>query len=275
MALQQRSRTITDVYRRQLGAVRTEAVALASRLWGGVDARAIDQTVPPVLASVGIVVTAAQALTSAMAGVYLEAYMTSELGEPVPRPVVDTATYAGRTRDGRLVAEPLSLTTIAMKGAVLAGATTAGVSLAGLARMTRVVRTETVSAARAAQGDLMGGDDRVDGYYRASAGEPCAACLGLAGVEFATDEVFPIHGACQCTAEPIMAGVADRFSPPNGKVLLAAMGAATAATLYQGRAAAVEDGDATLSDLVETRDSHQWGAVLFAAPASSIAPDQP
>ncbi len=275
MALQQRSRTITDVYRRQLGAVRTEATAMTARLWGAVDANAIDETVPPVLAAVGVVVTAAQSLTSAMAGVYLEAFLTSELGEPVPRPVVDTTQYAGRTRDGRPVSQPLALTTIAMKGAVLAGATTAGVRAAGLARMTRVVRTETVSAARAAQGDLMGGDDRVDGYYRASAGEPCAACLGLAGTRFGTDEVFPIHGACQCTAEPVVAGVADRFSPPNGKALLATMGAAAALTLYGARAAAVEDGDASMADLVETRDSHQWGAVLFEAPVSSIAPDQP
>lgn len=275
MAAQQFSRTITDVYRRQLGAVRTEATARAARLFGQVDANAIDETVPRVLAAVGVIVAAAQSLTSAMAGVYLEAFLTSELGEPVPRLVVDTTQFAGRTRDGRSVSQPLSLATIAMKGAVLAGATTAGVRLAGLARMTRVVRTETVSAARTAQGVLMANHNQVDGYYRASAGEPCAACLGLAGTRFADDEVFAIHGACQCTAEPVVAGVTDRFSPPNGKALLAAMGAATAATLYGARAAAVEDGEATMQDLVETRDSHQWGAVLFAAPASSIAPDQP
>ena len=220
MAAQLGSRVVTDVYRRELIRLRDAATAQVAGLWAGVDPSDIDVTLGPIIGAAGFIITAAQAQAAAMAGVYLSAYMTSELGVVTDIPV-PVAQYAGVTQDGRPVSEPLGLAGIAMKLAVIAGATSAGVSAAGLARVVRVARTETMSAARTAQRDVMAGDDRVNGYYRAASGDPCAACMGLAGTQFRDDEVFPIHGACRCTAEPLLAGVPDNHRPQDGKAIYA------------------------------------------------------
>ena len=204
-----------------------------------------------------------------MAGVYLSAYMTSELGVVTDIPV-PVAQYAGVTQDGRPVSEPLGLAGIAMKLAVIAGATSAGVSAAGLARVVRVARTETMSAARTAQRDFMAEDDRVNGYYRQASGHPCAACMGIAGTQFRDDEVFPIHGACQCTAEPLLVGLPDNHRPQDGKAIIDDMGPDRANAAYGDRVGALNDGTASLSDMATIRDANQWGAGLFESPVASI-----
>ena len=268
MASLSRSRIITDVYRRALNAIRDSAAATAGQMWRGVDPTSIDETLPPVLASVELVITVAQIQTATLAGVYMSAFSLSETG--VDRPFsVDASLYAGRTQDGRPVRSVLALSSVSMKLAAGRGGSIPTIAAAGLARTVRTVRTEVISGARTAQRDMMG-DDRVSGYYRVSSGDPCLACAGLAGQKSSTDDPFPIHGACRCTAEPIMAGVPDRLAPPDGNAVLNAQDPAQSAALYGDKAAAIKDGSVSLSDMVTIQEAPSWGPMLFETPLPSI-----
>jgi hypothetical protein len=117
----------------------------------------------------------------------------------------------------------------------------------------------------------MGTDDRISGFYRATSGNPCPACLGVAGTRFATDEIFPIHGSCSCTAEPILEGIADRHSPPDGREIAQALGPSKVEELYGAERADVLAGTGSLDVLVEEREAHAWGAMLFAAPVTRLS----
>lgn len=270
MASSPEARAITDVYRRRLASIRTFAEQTTARAWQAVDPEAIDESLPPVLAGVEAALTAAQTEAARSAGLYLSTFLTAETGDVVDVPV-DTTRYAGRTRDGRPVSDVLALGGVAMKLARSAGQNPAAVSLAGLARTVRAVRTEAVDAGRAAQADAMDSHERVSGYYRATSAEPCGACLALAGRRFSTGDVFPIHGACACTAEPIVRGVPDRYAPPTGSDLFAAMSDGQADRLYGPAAEAIRTGAADVGDMVETRTAYRWGAMLFEAPVSKVA----
>jgi hypothetical protein len=271
MAALLRSRTITDAYRRELGELRDDATALATRLWNGVDPERIDATLSPILDAIDVVLVGAQEQAVAEAELYLQAFESSELGVGVDRPDLSPSEYGGRTRDGRRTRDVLALSGVSMQQAsILPGATTSTIMLAGMARMVRCVRTESVDAARTAQNAAMDADDKVSGFYRATSGEPCAACLGVAGQRFATGDVFPIHGSCQCTAEPIMDGLPTRYGPPAGREIAESLSPQRVEALYGPERAALLSGSGSLDVLVEQQEAHQWGAVLFAAPAASI-----
>jgi len=271
VALSLASRAVTGAYRDELMAIRNATTASAARLWAGVDPTDIDASLVAPLAAIDALLSAAQTRAVVLADLYLQTYMTVELGQVVEPYGLDPSVYAGHTRDGRRTSDVLALASVSMKLAMAAGVSLAAVSAAGLARTARTVRTESVDAARTAQQTAMNGDDRIDGSQRATSGEPCAACLAAAGQHIADgEEAWPIHGACQCTAEPVTAGHRSLFGPATGAALVAAMGAATAARVYGEPTAEYVEAGGDLQALVVVEPSHQWGDVLFAAPASSI-----
>ncbi len=238
-------------------------------MWRGVDPTNIDETLPPVLAAVELVVTAAQTQTATLAGVFMSAFALSETGVDDPFSV-DVSLFAGFTQDGRPVADVLALSSVSMKLASGRGASIPTIAAAGLARTVRTVRTEVISGARSAQRDMMS-DDRVSGFYRVSSGDPCLACAGLAGIKSSTGDAFPVHGACRCTAEPIMAGVPDRFAPPDGKAIMNAQDPAQQKALWGDKAAAINDGSVSLDDMVTLKEAPSWGPMLFESPLPTIA----
>ena len=238
-------------------------------MWRGVDPTNIDETLSPVLAAVELVVTAAQTQTATLAGVFMSAFALSETGVDDPFSV-DVSLFAGFTQDGRPVADVLALSSVSMKLSSGRGASIPTIAAAGLARTVRTVRTEVVSGARTAQRDMMSADS-VTSYYRVSSGDPCLACAGLAGQKSSTDEAFPVHGACRCTAEPVMAGVPDRLAPPDGKAILNAQDPAQQNALYGSKAAALSDGSVSLDDMVTIQEAPSWGPMLFETPLPTIA----
>lgn len=270
MAATLEARQVTAVYRRRLGELRRLVESATVRAWRGVDVEDIDGTLPDVLAVVEAVLRTGQAEAVRASTLYMSAFMTAELGEVVEFPPVDVTRYAGFTRDGRPVADVLALSSVSMKTSRGYGFNDAAVSAAGLARTTRAVRTETVDAARTAQRDIMAQDDRVSGFYRATSGEPCGACLGEAGRRFKSDQVFAIHGACQCTAEPIVAGLADKHRPPTGKDIVDGMSREQAEGLYGQAADGLLDGSLDPTAMVTHREAYQWGPMLFQTPVAKL-----
>lgn len=258
------------MFRDRLSALRSDAETRTGRIWSGVDPTRIDETLPPVLAAVEAVVVGTQTEAARAGGLYVQTFLTSELDEVVDVPV-DPFQYAGTTRDGRPVSDVLALASVSMKLARSAGVNNQAVSLAGLARTVRAVRTETVDAARRAQSDTMDRSGRVSGFYRATSGRPCGACLALAGRRFATDDVFPIHGACSCTAEPIVSGVPDRYAPPDGSRIFNDLSPTQANTIYgESTAEAIRNGDIDIDQLVQQHDAYRWGAMVSQRPLSKI-----
>ena len=259
------------MYRARLDIISSVVVSQTAAIWQTVDPTDINATLAPALDTIQVALTVAQAEAARSAELYLSAFYAAELGE-LPQPVgIDATVYAGVTRDGRPTSAVLALASVSMLSAVAIGTPLPGVLAAGLARTIRTVRTESVDAARTAQAQQMDADERVAGYYRASSSEPCGACLGVAGTRFATAEIFALHGACRCTAEPIMADSPDNFSPATGEQVFAQMDDATANTVYGDTTAEMlRDGAATPADLVTTREAHSWGAMLFQTPVSSI-----
>lgn len=271
MAANLASRAVTDVYRAELMKIRDAVTGQAARLWAGVDPTDIDRTLVPVLAAIDTLLSGAQTQAVMLADLYLQTYLTSELGAPVDPFGLDASLYAGFTRDGRRTSDVLALSSLSMKLALTAGRSLSVVSAAGLARTVRTVRTESVDAARTAQQAAMNDDGRVAGSQRATSGEPCAACLGLAGSYIPDgEEAWPIHGACACTAEPITKGVINHYGPAGGAVLVSRMGGAAALRAYGQQTVDYVDAGGDLGALVEVQPAHQWGDVLFAAPLSSI-----
>jgi hypothetical protein len=242
-------------------------------MWRGVDPARAGDTLPPVLDAIDVVLTVAQAEAVGYSSLYLEAFLTSELEDPIGPVPLDPTAYAGRTRDGRTTRSVLAKSGSSMYlAAQQPRSTSASVMVSGLARMVRAVRTETVDAARTAQGHYMATDDKVDGFYRATSGEPCAACLAVAGQRFASGDVFPIHGSCQCTAEPIAAGILGNAAhgPPIGREIADSLGAERVNEFYGPDRAAVLAGDGPLDVFVETSEAREWGSMLYDAPLSRI-----
>ncbi len=273
MAAHERSRSITAVYRTQLIALRNRTAALAASMWPAVDPARPDETLPPTLDALDVVLTVAQAEAVGYSALYLEAFLTSELDEPIGTIPLDSSRYAGRTRDGRTTRSVLAKSGSSMYlASQQPGANRSSIMVSGLARMIRAVRTETVDAGRTAQGHFMDTDDRVDGYYRATSGEPCPACLAVAGQRFATDTVFPLHGSCQCTAEPIAAGVRDaaKLGPPIGREIAGSMSPEQVESIWGPERAKVLAGGGSLDVFVETSEAREWGSMLYAAPVSRI-----
>lgn len=254
---------ITDVFRARLASIRATAEAQTVALFRQVDVRDLDGTFP--LDALDSAITTQQAEAIRTADVYFAAFMSAETGA-VQGPVgVDPLLRAGSTRDGRPIATVLALSVMSMKLATVQGSSAAQVRLSGLARAVRVARTESVDAGRQTVQDLMDQDDRVSGYQRVTAGEPCGACLALAGNTIPTAEAFPLHGACQCVGEPVVSGVRQTVLRPTGRDLLESMGPDRAAELYGDKVA----GD--LSSLATITDAEEWGPVLFETPAATLS----
>lgn len=271
MAAYERSRLVTDVYRRELMALRDRTVRQVVRLWPSVDPYDIDASLLPVLAATDALLTVAQVGAVQLQDAYLSAFIASETGTaPVAR-YTDPSRFAGYTRDGRRTSDVLALSSVSMKAATAAGASASAVAASGLARTVRAVRTETVDAARTASLTSMATDPDVSASMRATSGEPCAACLALAGTRIPNDgELWAIHGSCSCTAEPVLRGLPNRFGPPTGAAIVGAMGAAKAAQVYGEARAESIDAGSDLAALATIEDAYEWGPMLFASPASSI-----
>lgn len=203
---------VTDRYRASLIRVRDDAVAALAAAWTVVDPDAVRDGVAAWLPTAEAAVAAGQQAAAALAAPYLSAFLTAELGDTAVAAPVRLPT-SRTTRDRR----PLS---VVLAAAALLGVATARrlgrdstVSLtAGVARAARLADTEVLQAGRGALAEAMAADDRIRGWRRATSGAPCNACAAAAGQLNRSGDVPDIHPHCSCTAEPVVAGVPERFT---------------------------------------------------------------
>lgn len=260
---------ITRVYREQLTSLRDQGEGIIVRAWRGVDLNDLDASFVRVLDIMELVVTSLQRESVRLADLYVAAFLTAELGESVSPRGLDPARFAGTTRDGRPVRDVLAL---GLTSTLIArGNGRASPLASGLARSVRAARTETVDAARRAQAELTDADPRTQGWRRVSSGDPCGACLGLAGARFSDGHLFELHGACRCTAEPIVVGSREQYAPRTGKDIVESKSDAEAKALWgEEKAAGLKSGDIDPAALVTTKEAHRWGPMLYETPTSAI-----
>jgi len=94
----------------------------------------------------------------------------------------------------------------------------------------------------------------------------------MAGARFADGHLFELHGACRCTAEPVVLGVRQTHPPATGEKILGEMSPAQMRDLYgEDKASLLESGDISPADLVATSEARDWGPMLHEAPLAKLS----
>jgi hypothetical protein len=204
-----RSLRLTDAYRQRVIATRERLQTQAQRTWPTIDTLDGTDWVDRMAAAL----TQAQTEAVRVSSAYLSAFIASETGKR-GRVSIDSRNYAGKSRDGRPLAESLRSPLVGtLKG--LKDGLGASESLAlGLHRAVRMVGVDYDNAHHTALMDTIASDDRFDGWSRSLSGT-CGACASVAsGVSHGLH--FPVHPGCQCVASPIVKGAANTFPVPTG-----------------------------------------------------------
>lgn len=236
---QQRSIDITNAYRDRLFRARQRVEREAARRFP--DIAELDTT--DYAGRMAVIMRAAQSeVVRATAG-YVTAFLTSELGHFSPGPALSSGQYAGKSRDGRPLAEALQSPIVGVKAKLAEGVDSGEAIAYGRNRAVRMVEVDLMHAARASLTDAMDRDERITGWNRAVTGT-CGACLGaLDEGEQAAGDMIDTHPNCQCVAEPVVRGVPDAVQRLSAAAVFANMtrreqdanfGESTAGALREG-----------------------------------------
>lgn len=278
MPASRESLNVTSRYRRTLIGNRDAAVRTTVEQWLAVDfgdtRDVFDRSFRAWLAGATATLTAAQRRAAVLTGIYVGDYLASETdGQIADPPEVDADAYAGRTADGRPVRQVLALAAVSASVALSQRRGRQAALQAGLNRAVRVMRTESMEAARGSLSDAMQADDRIVGWRRQTSARPCGACLGLAARGLrATDEALRIHPACSCTAVPVVDGVVERVTLVTGTALWERMTPAEQdAAIGPEKAQLVRQGDAQLGDLITEHHHPDWPDGVYETPLARLA----
>lgn len=167
----------------------------ASRLWALLDPGDIDRTVERWLVAVLSVVRAQHAESARLAGGYLAAFRTLEVGEPLP--VMPTAAdiVEDQVTTSLLVTGPFRL-----RHALAANLPTTGAQAGSAAAAMR----HSLAGGRDLLLETVRADPKARGWRRVASGRACSFCLMLAsrGVVYREDTAdFQAHDHCGCSAE--------------------------------------------------------------------------
>lgn len=268
----ERSLRVTDAYRARLIARRTEAVAAAAIAWRRIRADDLDATFREWLAMATATTAGAQRATVTLGEAYVAAYLATELGRA--QPVAGTGV---RGTPGRPLADKLATALLVTRAGLRRSGVGRDAALRlGLAHATRTVSVEVTAASREAVDAASRNDDRIIGWRRATTGNACGACLGLAdGDVEPVDEPLEVHPHDRCVKELVVGGVVERHRRATGPQLFEAMSAQQQDHLFHGRGGAekaelIRAGAATLSDLVHRSPRRAGPDVITEAPLAAL-----
>lgn len=262
MPASQRSLALTNAYRNRLLDIRWRTERGAIREFPSIDTL---DTTEFVSKAARVVARGQIDAVRATAG-YLAAYLSSELGRRVPAVALDTRKYAGLSRDGRPLDDALRSPLIGVLAKLKDGADPTEAVAYGRNRALRMVEVDLMHAARAALLDEIDRDDRIEGWQRATAGT-CGACMALSGSGGAR---FEVHPGCQCTPQPVVRGVRDRFPLPTGEQMLEALSRAELVERFGEEKADKLAAGAALADLVERVQLETADDFISEAPAEAL-----
>lgn len=241
MPAYKRSLAITDRYRRQFQQTNTLASQRVGQ--GFNDIVRVDNLdvnfrlfVP---FAVGIINTA-RAQQVRLADAYVSRFATSELRRNINPLGISTDKYAGQfDQFGRPLDEALWPALYSTKLGVHRGYKMNQAVAFGVARITRITSMMVASAGRNAMSDIMDRSGEVRGWTRVSEGDACGACLALVtGEVLDPSEDLSEHPNCNCTAEPVIAGVRESVQRPTGQEIFDSMSSSQQDQLFAGRGGA-------------------------------------
>lgn len=208
MPASERSIGITDAYRARI----TRLGELAARLPWTVSLQDIDETGGAWIARTAAQLTVLQGAGAQLAAGYVAAYVASETGRPLaPRPVDDSG--AGNADDGRPLTVALATALIAVKAALKRDHEPGDALRFGEDRARRMVASAAAAAPRVALTSAIVADEQIVGWRRVTRGG-CGACLAAADNAVRQGEL-KVHPHCECTTEPVLAGVRDTVLRPS------------------------------------------------------------
>lgn len=244
-----RSLSITNSYRARLIGIRERLERLAKQRWPSIEA--LDSTDWP--DRMAAAVTQAQTEAVRATSGYLTAYLSSELGKRTSGPTLESRSYAGKSRDGRALADALRSPLIGVRAALAVGKTAPEALQYGLDRGVRMVGVDFDHSYRSALLDAIDDDERFDGWRRVTTGT-CGACAAKAG-SLSHGLMFQVHPNCNCVSQPVVKGLAETVAVPTGTEIFASKSEEEQDEMLGPEAAAkVRAGEIELSELVE--ESH-------------------
>jgi hypothetical protein len=274
MAATEQAIALTNAYRQRQTQVTESTVAITAQLWQAINPDQITQTYDQFLSPAARALTVGQQVSGGLAAGYLPAFVAAETAKPITVDL-NPAERAGITVDGRPIEQALQRGLAQVKMALATGRPVEQAMNTGLGFVVRTARTEVPQAGRDLLSEGMQQTHLVHGWVRVTSPRPCGACLARAG-EFEPDSVsIEVHAGCQCTAEPVVRSVPDRFPRPTGQQIFDGMTPAEQDALFSGRGGAdkadlIRSGT-PLSDLVTVQHSHNSGRWITETPLAALS----
>lgn len=216
MAANRASLAITLAYSRRLKQVETSVKDFIRRTWvlapGDLDERYEAWKRGAVSA-----IAEGQLLNVRLTAGYLAAFESAERGRPIRPEAIDPAPYVGKTYGGGDLNEWGDSPRIQALTEIKAGKPIAEAAESARELATVDAGLHTYAAQRSALSDQMQSRRGIIGYKRVADEETCAACLAAADNKvLMTSASFVSHPNCNCTAEPVIGDVSDRYQHPSG-----------------------------------------------------------
>lgn len=195
-------------YRRQVALARRAAAAV-DRLWRGVDARIIAASWLANLGELLAVVSSAQGIAAAAAGVYVDDALAAQGVSVEPAGRLRVLGFAGVASDGRDLAPLLQRPAFTALKALQRGAPLADALTGGRVQLDMIVRTQIADAGRVADAVAIAARPAVTGYVRMLSPPSCSRCLVLAGRRYGWNAGFKRHPRCDCRHIPVVEDSGD------------------------------------------------------------------
>lgn len=189
-------------YRRQTTLARRTAVE-AGRLWRHVEPGNIAASWTHLLGRLFGVVSSAQGIAAASAGLYVDDALEAQGVAPDAVGRVRVDAFAGVASDGRDLARLLYQPAISALTAIGAGSPPTRALAGGRLHLDMLIRTQIADAGRVADGVAIVARPQATGYVRMLSLPSCARCIILAGRTYSVSTGFQRHPRCDCRHIPV------------------------------------------------------------------------
>lgn len=237
--------------RRQAKLARRTATE-AGRLWARIDRGNIARSWMQQLAQLLTVVSSAQGIAAASAGVYVDDALEAQGAAGPAAGLVRVGALAGVASDGRDLTSLLYQPVISALTAIGSGAAPAPALVLGRVHLDMIVRTQVADASRVANAVAVTARPHATGYVRMVSGGACSRCVVLAGRHYAWNAGFLRHPRCQCRNVPAAENLADDLRTDPRKAFDAMSAAEQDKTFTKDGAEAIRSG-ANIGKVVNAR----------------------
>ncbi|SEN85701.1 hypothetical protein [Nonomuraea pusilla] len=197
-------------YQAQQAVVRS-IVDQGQTLWATVRAADVLDSWLAALDTIIQILTLGQRAAASLSQPYVAA-VAREQGVPqLGAGVVNPGAFAGVAADGRDLRSLLMQPALRALGLLAVGVDDQLALRSGLARLTRILETETTDAGRVADGVGMVANRRFVSYVRMLTPPSCGRCIVLAGRAYSWSTGFARHPNCDCYHLPIPEGSPERL----------------------------------------------------------------